>query len=39
MTKELHQMRKTRDENRKKVNQGKLDVRTYKEHKNLTRIK
>ena len=39
MTKELHQMRKTRDENRKKVNEGKLDVRTYKEHKNLTRKK
>ena len=32
-------MRKTRDENRRKVNDGKLDVRTYKEHKNLTRKK
>ena len=39
MTKELHQMRKTRDENRKKVNEGKLDMKTYKEHKNLTRKK
>ena len=39
MTKELHQMRKTRDENRKKVNEGKLDIKTYKEHKNLTRKK
>ena len=39
MTKELHHMRKTRDENRRKVNDGKLDVRTYKEHKNLTRKK
>ena len=38
-TKELHQMRKTRDENRKKVNEGTLDVRTYKGHENLTRKK
>ena len=39
MTKELHKMRKTRDANRKKVNEGHLDIRTYKAHKNLTRKK
>ena len=32
-------MRKTRDENRKKVNEGKLDMKTYKEHKNFIRKK
>ena len=37
MTKELHLMRKTRDENRKRVNEGKLDSRTYKAQKNLRR--
>ena len=30
-------MRKTRDEKRRKVNEGKLDARTYKIHKNFTR--
>ena len=32
-------MRKTRDENRKKVNKGKLDFQTYKKHKNFTKKK
>ena len=39
MNKDLHEMRKTRDENRKKMNEGKLDARSYKTHRNLTRKK
>ena len=39
MNKDLHEMRKKRDENRRKVNEGKLDVKTYKTHRNLTRKK
>ena len=39
MNKDLHEMRKIRDENRRKVNEGKLDTRTYKTHRNLTRKK
>jgi hypothetical protein len=37
MTKEINKMRITRDENRKKVNQGLLDEKEYKEQKNKTR--
>ena len=32
-------MCKTSDENKRKVNDGKLDVRTYKEQNNLTKKK
>ena len=39
MNKDLHEMRKKRDENRRKVNEGKLDAKTYKTHRNLTRKK
>ena len=30
MNKDFHEMRKTRDENRKKVNEGKLDASSKK---------
>ena len=39
MNKDLHEMRKKRDENRRKVNEGKLDAKTYKTHRNFTRKK
>ena len=37
MTKELNNMRKTRDRNKIKVTQGILDEKEYKKHKNKTR--
>ena len=37
MTKEINKMRITRDKNRKKVTQGLLDEKEYKEQKNKTR--
>ena len=37
MTMKINKMRITRDKNRKKVNQGLLDEKEYKEQKNKTR--